>query len=147
MTTTSPGPAPLFIYAGMDPAVGASCPVARPRSAQLVGAVEWAWAPTNNRLDTYHLSSNRPRTHWILWKSTFDEIAVKDGPAQPYAFVPRHELSPIDAARSLLLAGWQGESADWLAMECEPLEPFHRVSIPGLLNRRDWLDLRKRAWP
>ena len=42
-------------------------PKQMPRSAQYLGTAEWAWSPMNNRLDAYHISTNRQRSHWILW--------------------------------------------------------------------------------
>ena len=148
-STTAPAPelALPCIYAGMSPTVACPCPAARPRTAKLVGIIEWAWTPLNNRMDTFHLSTNKPRTHWILWISVFDEIAVRDGPARPYAYCLRAGVAPKAAAKALLIAGWDGESAEWVDMECEPMEPFHYLSEPGLLSRREWLALRAQAWP
>lgn len=138
---------PRCTYVGMAPLIDFPCPASRPRSAALVGVIEWAWSPMNNRMDTFHLSTNRQRSHWILWKALFDEIEVKDGPAQPYAHCARAGIEPKDAAKALLVAGWQGESAEWVGMDCEPLEAFHRLSRAGLLSRREWQALRQRAWP
>lgn len=138
---------PRCTYVGMAPLIDFPCPATRPRSAKLLGVIEWAWSPMNNRMDTFHLSSNRQRSHWILWKAVFDEVEVKDGPAQPYAHCPRVGVDPKDAAKALLRAGWLGESAEWVDMDCEPLEAFHHVNQPGLLTRRDWLALRRQAWP
>ena len=134
-------------YTGMNRTVAIDAPKVRPRSALQVGIVGWSWSPMHSRMDTYHLSSNRSRTHWILWQSVFDELACADGPSEPYAYCLRRNVPKPEAARALLLAGWQGESADWVAMSDEPMEPFHQVLEGGLLTKRQWLAMRSVAWP
>ena len=48
-------------------------PKEMPRSATYVGTAEWAWTPMNSRLDAYFISTNRQRSHWILWKVWIDD--------------------------------------------------------------------------
>jgi hypothetical protein len=74
-------------YPGEDfPAI--DCPQSLPRRAVHVATVEWAWSPDHSRTDKLHLSTNKSRSHWILWKGYLDDNTW--GPWRwehsPYAF-------------------------------------------------------------
>ena len=133
-------------YAGIDRTLAVDCPARRPQRAQLVAAVAWSWSPANDRDDTYHLSTNKSRSHWILWQSTIDRMTGDPQPAVPFAFGCRHGVTAAVAAPHLLIAGWRGELAQWVEWECD-LDRFHDVTEAGLLNKRAMMVVADVVWP
>jgi hypothetical protein len=120
-----------FTYAGPNWTPTIDCPKRLPRSARHVATIEWAWSPAHSRQDRLHLSTNRSRTHWILWNGYLDD---NEWPTRwrhsPYAFCNKEGLDAKTAALYLLVAGWRGE----LAAYGSPDEPFHYVTREGLLS-------------
>ena len=84
------------------------CPAKMPGSAKHVASVCWSWSPANDRLDTYYLTSNSGRTHWILWFSFQDPEDYKQIRV-PRAYCSKKGLSDKDAAMFLLFMMFRRE--------------------------------------
>lgn len=116
------------------------CPKKMPRTAKYVGGVEWAWSPGHSRQDLYYLSTNRSRTHWILWFGYFDDYDTHRWEHLPYAFGPKIGVSDKDAACELILAGWTNE------IKNGDVDQFHFVVSEGLLSLDDMLKIAECVW-
>jgi hypothetical protein len=103
------------------------CPKKLPQRAAHVGTVEWAWSPAHSRQDRLHLSTNRIRSHWILWTGYFDDNETMRWEHFPYAFCVKKGVPAKTAAVYLLLKGWKGDPDI-------PDEPPHYFTSEGLLS-------------
>jgi len=116
-------------------------PIKMPGSAKYVGQVEWAWGPNNTRLDSYYLSANRRRTHWILWLRWYDDNWGKWEEPQIHAYGPRQGVPGNVAAAFLLLDAWiidKGES--------DPGH-FHWINNSALLSVEELQAIGRIVWP
>jgi len=103
------------------------CPEKLPQRAVHVGTVEWAWSPAHSRQDKLHLSTNKSRSHWILWTGYFDDDETMRWEHFPYAFCVKKGVPAKTAVVYLLLEGWKGDSYI-------PDEPPHYFTSAGLLS-------------
>ena len=100
----------------------ADLPQRFPGAATFVAQVEWAWGPSNDRLDAYYICSNRRRSHWFLWLRWPDDNASEFRMnSLLYAYCPRRAMDRKTAATQLLLYAWRYEAAvsardrfDWI---------------------------------
>lgn len=130
-------------YAGMNWTRTIDCPADIPRTAKHVATVEWAWSPAHSRTDRYRLSTNRSRSHWILWTGYYDEDEFQKWIYWPYAYGPKRGAPAKTAAMYLLLTGWQGEQREFES----PSDPFHYLTRSGLLSGDELAMLSEIAWP
>jgi hypothetical protein len=116
-----------------------------PRSARLVARVSWDLSPTSTRVDRYRLSTNRSRSHWILWLGSPGAEAEVGEPVsdQPCAYCERRGVEAREAARLLLYAVWVGDP-EWCG---SPGGPPDRLLQEGLLAREDLRTLAAEVWP
>lgn len=99
-------------FANWTAPAGVDCPRTMPRSAQFVAAVDmFSQSVAHERQDRYSISTNRPRTHWLLWHSYYDDEEGEGWVHQIYAYMPRGELKAKEAAIVLLKSGWIAERA------------------------------------
>ena len=140
----TPKPAKFdYFYTGENWPPEIDCPKHLPRTAIHIGTVEWSWSPANSRIDSYHLSSNRSHTHWILWVGNFDDNETFKWIHTPYAYGLKKGVSAKTAAADLILAAWQGEITCYGP---DSIEPFHMVTAEGLLSKDELYALTKQVW-
>lgn len=98
-----------------EPPPGVDCPPRRPRSARLVAEIHiFSETPANQRIDTYWLSLDRRRSHWLLWLE-FPNEAEGGYESCVYAYLPRRGVDAQAAAQALLACGWRAELRNgWL---------------------------------
>ncbi|MCC6143346.1 MAG: hypothetical protein IT368_06030 [Candidatus Hydrogenedentes bacterium] len=121
---------------GIDP------PEKPPRTARFVARVDmFSQSPWSARSDTYRLSKNRRRSHWILWLGYYDDLTDRML-YQPYALLACGDTDAAGAAREMLEAAWTEERRkDWLSA------PFEAVVADGLLKVGELRDIAARVWP
>ncbi len=134
---------PRFIFA-IDAALppGIDPPEKPPRSARFVARLDmFSYSPWHERSDTYRLSKNRRRSHWILWMGYYDDLT--DGMLyQPYAFLACGDTDAAGAAREMLEAAWTEERRrEWLST------PFEAVVADGLVKVDELRGIAARVWP
>jgi hypothetical protein len=138
------------------------CPATRrrARAAELICLINWATSgPGFLWPVSYWLSSNRTRTHWILWGEA--DIEIYEGYPEewvttfrrasggtccdsfPKATVPlgwciRKDWTKIEAAKSLLRASWQDSGAETI---------FEDILRSGLLGEEDIYEVAHEVWP
>jgi hypothetical protein len=133
-----------FNYAGPDWIPTIDCPKTLPRGAKYVATVEWAWSPAHSRQDSYHLSTNRSRTHWILWLGYIDEECwTAKWEHYPRAFCAKRGMPAKTAAFYLFLEGCRAERAQY---DGSPEEPFHYVTGEGVLSSRELNLAAQHVW-
>jgi len=117
-------------------------PANKPRSARLIASVEWAWSPAHSRIDAYHLSTNHHRSHWLLWKSYWDDNCIEwHWISELWCHGPKRGVPAKVAAAYLLAHGWRTEKEDQL------LDPYHWINQKGLLSVADLNAIVKEVWP
>jgi hypothetical protein len=105
-----------------------------------VASVAWSWSPAHSRDDVYHLSTNKHRTHWILWISVYNDVVPPYGWMRaPYAYGPKPGVSPEIAAFYLVLEAWKHEQ--------DATAPFRQIDAEGLLSADDLYLLADLVWP
>jgi hypothetical protein len=119
-------------------------PKAPPRSARFVAEIDlFSQTPMNARSDRYVLSTNRSRSHWLLWKGFYDDNRwVPDWDYSLYAYMPRAGVPPRAAARALLACGWRAEHQT-AALQ----DPPEAIVSTGLLSLLDLADIACEVWP
>ncbi|MBV6475210.1 MAG: hypothetical protein MOGDAGHF_00727 [Rhodocyclaceae bacterium] len=135
---------PRFIFA-IDSALppGIDPPEKPPRSARFVARLDmFSQSACNERSDTYRLSKNRRRSHWILWLGYFDDNMEMKWVYVPYAIVPCCGVGAKEAATQMLEAAWLEEKQrGWLET------PFEAVIDDGLLKVDELREIAARVWP
>jgi hypothetical protein len=128
-------------FAGTRDAPGSVPPSLKmPRSARYIGQVEWAWSMINARLDAYYLSTNRARTHWILWLRSYDDNWGRWDEPHIYAHAPRQNVSAKVAATYLLLDAWSASIAEY------ELDHFHWINKAAFLSVKELVAISRIAW-
>ena len=129
-------------YVGINWTPTIDCPKERPRSAKFVVYVDWSWSPAHSRGGDYYLSTNKSRTHWILWNGNFDDWDSNKWIFYPYAICPRKGIPAKTAAFYLVLEAWKNEMG-----EGEELynKPFNIQE--GLLSEDDLDLIADLVWP
>lgn len=114
-----------------------------PRSARFVARLDvFSQFSCNERSDTYRLSKNRKRSHWVLWLGYFDDNMEMKWVFVPYAIVPCCGVGAKEAATQMLEAAWLGEKQrGWLDT------PFEAVVDDGLLKVVELREIARRVWP
>jgi hypothetical protein len=86
-------------------------PATRPRSATFLAKCAWSWGPANSRVDAYYLSTNRSRSHWILWVEWPGSEAEWGEKLPPLigAYCERAGIDRETAATLLLRTVWEAE--------------------------------------
>jgi hypothetical protein len=116
-------------------------PATRPRSATFLAKCAWSWGPANSRVDAYYLSSNRRRTHWILWvewPGSEGEWGEKLPPLVG-AYCGRAGIDREAAAALLIRTVWEAEQ--------ESLgEPPSAICEEGLLSEPTLRQLGREIW-
>lgn len=100
-----------------------------------MATLEWGWT-----INAFYLSTNRRRSHWILWTSYLDDNWC------PFRWVrvvlahaPRRGVPLETAAVHLLLAGIRAAPELIYA-------PF-RIEVEGLLTVPDLVAMKRLLWP
>jgi hypothetical protein len=141
-TTVRKTPASEATFANGSKPKGIDCPATRPKSARFVAKVDmFSETSMNERTDVYWLSTNRARSHWILWQSYFDDNwCVWEH--QVYAYMPRRGRDARQAALALLECGWRAErEAGHLT------DPPEAIVRDGLLSADEIDRLAQSIWP
>ena len=135
---------PRFIFAiDATPPQGIDPPEKPPRSARFVANLDmFSQSACNERSDTYRLSMNRKRSHWILWLGYFDDNMVMKWVYVPYAIVPCSGVGAKEAATQMLEAAWLEEKQ----RGCLDT-PFEAVIADGLLKVGELREIAARVWP
>jgi len=112
-----------------------------PGAATFVAQVEWACGPSNDRLDSYYICSNRRKTHWFLWLRWPDDNAweVRMN-SLLYAYCPRRTMDRKTAAIQLLLHAWRYESAE------SDRDRFDWIDDAGLLTVSELQAIARAVW-
>jgi len=106
-----------------------------PTELQYIGTVEWAWSPMHSRIDSYYLSSDRTRSHWFLWVSSFD-----DDDCLLYASASKKGICEKTAAIHLLIDAWDYER------KFEELDHFHMLNTVELLSVAEFRAIGRVVW-
>jgi hypothetical protein len=81
-----------------------------PRSAKLVAAVSWGWAPGHDRAERNLLCTDRKRTGWTLWGKAYDDWDSFRWMYAKLAWGAPYRGNTVRwAAEQLLTAAWSGE--------------------------------------
>ena len=107
-----------------------------PTELQYIGTVEWTWSPMHLRIDSYYLSSDRTRSHWFLWVSSFD-----DDDCLLYACASKKGISEKVAAVYLLIDAWNYER------EFDELDHFHIINTVEFLSVAEFRAIGRVVWP
>ena len=128
---------------GAEPPRGIELPEKPPRSARFVASLNmFSQFPCNERSDTYRLSKNRKRSHWVLWLGYFDDNMEMKWVYMPYALLACGDTDPAAAARVMLEAAWLEEK------RLGSLDtPFEAVVADGLLTVDELREIAARVWP
>ncbi|MBM3853011.1 MAG: hypothetical protein FJ399_07625 [Verrucomicrobia bacterium] len=128
---------------GAEPPRGIELPVKPPRSARFVARLDmYLQFPCNERSDTYRLSKNRKRSHWILWMGYFDDNMEMKWVYMPYALLACGDTDAAAAARVMLEAAWLEEK------RVGSLDTtFEAVVADGLLTVDELREIAARVWP
>ncbi|MCC7151070.1 MAG: hypothetical protein IT501_03650 [Rubrivivax sp.] len=128
---------------GAEPPRGIELPEKPPRSARFVARLDmFSQFPCNERSDTYRLSKNRKRSHWVLWLGYFDDNMEMKWVYLPYAILACGGTDAAAAAREMLEAAWLEEKRrGWLDT------PFEAVIADGLLTVDELREISARVWP
>lgn len=140
-TVASLPPRPAGFEGMREPPESIVPPVKMPRSARYIAQVEWAWSPTNTRLDAYYLSTNSKRIHWLLWLRLYDDNWGKWDEPQIYAYAPKQHVPSKVAAVYLLLDSWKAEARD------SDLDRFHWVNESEFLSAEELNAIGRVVWP
>lgn len=116
-------------------------PANMPRTAKYIGQFEWAWGPNNCLLVAYYLSSNRKRTHWLLWLRLYDDNWSRWDKPYIYAHAPRQEVSEKVAAIYLLWDSWASDA------QTTDLSHFHWINEAGFLSVEELNAIGRGVWP
>lgn len=128
---------------GAEPPRGIELPEKPPRSARFVASLDmFSQFPCNERSDTYRLSKNRKRSHWVLWLGYFDDNMEMKWVYLPYAILACGGTDAAAAAREMLEAAWLEEKR----RGCLDT-PFEAVIADGLLKVDDLREIAARVWP
>lgn len=133
---------PRFIFAiDATPPQGIDPPEKPPRSARFVARLDmFSQSPWHERSDTYRLSKNRRRSHWILWMGYYDDLTDRML-YQPYALLACGDTDAAGAAREMLEAAWTEERRrEWLPT------PFEAVVADGLVKVDELREIAARVW-
>jgi len=109
---------------------------------QFIGTVEWAWSPMHSRIESYHISTNRYRTHWCVWVCRFDGYSCQwESERTLYAYCENRRIPKKTAAIHLLIDAWDYER------EFEELEHFHLLNSVELLSVAEFRAIGRAVWP
>jgi hypothetical protein len=116
-------------------------PATRRRSATFLAKCAWGWGPGNSRLDAYYLSTNRSRSHWILWVDWPGSEAECGEKLPPLlgAYCERAGIDREAAATLLLRTVWEAEQEDLGG-------PPHVIWQEGLLSKAALEQLGRDVW-
>ena len=109
-----------------------------PDQTLYLGALEWAWSPWHNRLDSYYLSFTDD--HWLL----FDH-ALFDGDEwywEWYLF----GVAPKIAADERAVGFWMLHDILKSDLDCWETDHFHIISGEGLLRVNDFDEIGDLVW-
>ena len=119
----------------------ADLPQRFPGAATFVAQVEWAWGPSNDRLDAYYICSNRKRSHWFLWlRCPGNDAWEFRMNSLLYAYCPRRNIDRKTAAIQLLLHAWRYESAE------SERDRFDWINDAGLLTVSELQAIAGAVW-
>ena len=99
-----------------------------------------AGSTINACLGAYYLSSNRARTHWILWLRSYDDNWGRWAEPHIYAHAPRQNVSAKVAATYLLLDAWSANIAEY------ELDRFHWINKAAFLSVEELVAISRIAW-
>jgi len=116
-------------------------PAKCPRSATLLASGMWTWGPGNSRSDDYYLSTNRSRSHWILWVDWPDSMLEvgERFPADLRAYCLRSGIDRETAATLSLRTFWESER--------EELGGPPSFAGGGLLSGDTLREIARDVWP
>jgi hypothetical protein len=113
-----------------------------PRSAQFVGTAEWAWSPMHSRIDVYYISTNRKKSHWLLWKRWIDDSDYRwRWESALYVYGTKRDIPKKTAAIYLLIDAWDYER------EFLELEHFHILNAVELISVPEFRAIGRVVWP
>ena len=124
----------------LDPMDEKVHPTGSPRNVDYLGAVEWAWGPSNNRFDSYYLN---PRgRYWLLWLRWLDENEWEPKWRWTfYAYGPKKGVDAKAAATYLLMDAWKAEK------ENSSLDHFFLIDEEGSMSASELLEIARIVWP
>lgn len=93
-----------------------------------------------NRLSSYFVSTNRARTHWLLWSRWYDDDECKWRDAL-CAYGPKKGVPEKAAATYLLFEDLRRDA------EAGKLDRFHWIGAEGLLSVPELLAIAREVWP
>jgi len=115
-------------------------PKSMPRTARFLVELEWSWGMFHERQSRYFVSSNRARSHWILWSRSYDDNE-ECWNEELYMYAPRKGVPEKVAAIYLLLDTMRYE------VESHNLDRFHWIEQEGLLDDDDLEAIAQEVWP
>jgi hypothetical protein len=134
-------PRPAGFVGKREPPESVPLPAKIPRSAKYVGQFEWAWGPNNSLLVAYYLSTNRERTHWLLWVRPYDDNWGKWDEPQVQVYAPKQNVPGKIAAAYLLLDSWTEEVRE------SKLDHFHWINKADFLSVEELHAIGRVVWP
>lgn len=134
-------PRPAGFVGKREPPESVPLPARMPRSAKYVGQFEWAWGPNNSLLVAYYLSTNRERTHWLLWVRPYDDNWGKWDEPQVQVYAPKQNVPAKTAAAYLLLDSWTEEIRE------SSLDHFHWINKVDFLSVEELHAIGRVVWP
>ena len=111
-----------------------------PKTARFLGTLEWAWGVMHDHVSPYFISTNRGRTHWLLWSHSYDynEYGWVDTLC---AYAPKKSVPQKTAAIYLVLEDLRSDAA------ARKLDQFHWIGAEGLLSVPELLAIAREVWP
>lgn len=116
-------------------------PVGMPKTAKYIAQVEWAWGPSNTRVDAYYLSTNLKRTNWCLWFKGYDDDWGNWTKPEILSWSPKNGITAKIAAIYLLLDYWQGEASE------SGVDHYHWINNTALLSVDELKAISCLVWP
>lgn len=109
----------------------------RPRNADFLCQLEWAWSPGSSRVENFYIS--RGRRFWVLWSSSYDDNFGKwDSSAQVHC----DKCISFSDAGMLMMSAYLSNDRD--AYE---LEKYHWIGRTGLLDVSEIDAVARTVWP
>ena len=114
-------------------------PLKVPRKSRFVAQIEWSWSPVHSLDETYFLSTNRMKSHWILWGGYYDDNMSFKWEFEAHVNCRRKGIPAKTAAVYLLYYYWR--------QSLLPADIFDMFKISYLLNQEELFAIANRVWP
>ena len=116
------------------------CPKRFPRTARFVCGLGSAYSPFHSWEDGYSITTNKGRSHWILWM-LYEDPYYYTKHKHPIAWCKRTGISEHDVCCYLLRAWWESQRDE------SDMKDYVYVVADGKLSHDEINVLRNEVWP